>query len=74
MRHDKINLSDNVKNYRLKYGYSQSTLGKLSGVSKAAISKIEIGCANPRLSTLIGLSNAFNIKFNQLIMGIKNEY
>ncbi len=44
---------------REKFGYSQRKLGKLSGVSNAAISMIEKGSLNPTIGTMVKLLRVF---------------
>ncbi len=58
---------------RTEKGLTQSELGKMLGVSDAAISKWENGEAMPRLAKLQQLANIFNISVNELATGERNS-
>jgi transcriptional regulator with XRE-family HTH domain len=56
-----------IRYYRLKLGLSQTALGRLAGVEKAAICHIETGRRRPndrlleKLATALGVSPAFTL-------------
>ena len=52
---------------RKKMGISQSELARRSGLTGAAISKIEKGGVDPVLSTIIALSGALNTPIDVLV-------
>ena len=56
---DKV--GERLRSVRVKFGYSQRRLAKLSGVSNASISLIEKDKINPSLGTLIKLISVFEI-------------
>lgn len=59
----KIDLLGNaVKEARLHHNLTQEQLGKLIGVQKAQISKIENNFTNTRFDTVIKVFNALNAK------------
>lgn len=51
-----------IKETRLHYHLSQEQLGKLVGVQKAQISKLENNFTNARLETVLKVFNALNAK------------
>jgi len=53
-----------IKEARLKRNLTQSQLGKLIGVQKAQISKIENSLSNARLDTILKVFKALNAKVN----------
>ena len=66
---DKIPLAERIKyNFymslvesRIDCGFSQTKLAELSGLSQAAIAKIERGNANPTINTIIKLAAALDL-------------
>lgn len=56
----------NIRQYRLKYGYTQADLASLIGVSKNAISDYENGKMLPCLAVAFILVNLFDCTFYQL--------
>lgn len=55
-----------LKRLRKKLGWSQTALAKASGVSTAAVSKIESQSCDPCLSTFINIGVAFNLSLDDL--------
>ncbi len=53
-----------IKQTRLKRNLTQSELGKLVGVQKAQISKIENSISSARLETIVKVFKALNAKVN----------
>ena len=54
-------VGERLRSVRMKFGYSQRRLAKLSGVSNASISLIEKDKINPSLGTLIKLLSVFEL-------------
>ncbi len=57
-------LAETIKAARLNQQLSQEALGKLVGVQKSQISKIENNFTDARLSTLLKIFDALNVKVN----------
>ena len=57
-------LAETIKAARLNQQLSQEALGKLVGVQKSQISKIENNFTDARLSTLLKIFYALNVKVN----------
>jgi DNA-binding XRE family transcriptional regulator len=57
-------LAGTIKAARLNQQLSQEALGKLVGVQKSQISKIENNFTDARLSTLLKIFDALNVKVN----------
>ena len=53
-----------IKEARLHYNLTQEQLGKLVGVQKAQISKLENNFSSARLETVLKVFNALNAKVN----------
>ncbi|MEW5995817.1 MAG: CBS domain-containing protein [Candidatus Hadarchaeota archaeon] len=54
-----------VKPARLRAGLTQSKLAEMAGVTQAYIAKIESGGADPRVSTLVRISDAIDRVFSK---------
>ena len=59
-----ILLGFNLKMARLKNKLSQEQVSKITGIEQADISKIENGCANPTLATIIKLTHCYRKTIN----------
>ena len=57
-------LGDMIRKVRLKRNLTQEELGKLIGVQRAQISKLENNFTNARFDTIIKVFNALNAKVN----------
>lgn len=57
-------LGSAIKEARLHHNLTQEQLGKLVGVQKAQISKLENNFTNARFDTVIKVFNALNAKVN----------
>lgn len=61
-------LSENLKHYREKKGYSKLRLARESGLSARCIEHIEYGKAkNPRMLTLEKISRVLDVSIENLI-------
>lgn len=56
-----------IKEARLYHNLTQEQLGKLIGVQKAQISKLENNFTNARFDTVIKVFNALNAKVNFMV-------
>ncbi len=67
------NLAANLIALRKTKGLSQLALAKLAGTTRATITLIESGAANPNLSTLTKLCGALNMSLDELISSPRAE-
>ena len=67
-----MSMSDNIRRYRLKAGMHQTDLGKALGVTAQAVSKWELGKAEPDKGSIETMCNLFGITANEL-MDIKTD-
>jgi DNA-binding XRE family transcriptional regulator len=65
-------LGQTIKNIRLEQNLTQEELGKLVGVKKAQISKIENSLNDARFDTILKVFRALNVKIN-FNLEIKNK-
>lgn len=68
-----IGLSRRIRLEREARGWSQAHLAGASGVSKAAISKIERGEMSPTASTLVRLAGAFGLTLAGLLLKAEQD-
>lgn len=52
---------------RIKEGMSQMDVGALVGIDRENVRKYEKGLQEPRLSTIVKFSKAFEIDYNELL-------
>jgi transcriptional regulator with XRE-family HTH domain len=60
-------LASNVRRMRVARSLSLSELARLTGMSKATLSGIEAGRANPTAETLAGLAQALRVQIAELL-------
>lgn len=77
--HDKtenisISIGNKIKQLRVTRNISLNELSKLSGVSKAALSKLESGNTNPRVDTLDAIASALRVPISDLLAGNTKIY
>lgn len=60
-------IGDNLRRLRAERGFSLDTLARESGVSKSRLGQIERGEANPSISTVWQIANAFRVEFSALV-------
>ncbi|MCI9354223.1 MAG: helix-turn-helix transcriptional regulator [Firmicutes bacterium] len=70
-----INIGNNLKTLRKRFGYSQSELvAKLqlmgSNMSRSTYSKIETGTRNIRISDFIALKQIYDVDFSEFFIGL----
>lgn len=66
-----------LKELRIKYGYTQSQLGKKINLDGSAIHKYEKGLREPTITALTQLANLFNVTIDYLLGNsddIDNEF
>jgi transcriptional regulator with XRE-family HTH domain len=63
-------LARNVAAARADLGLSQTQVSKRSGVHVTEVSRIERGLRDPRLSTIVRLAHALEVKPAQLFDGL----
>jgi transcriptional regulator with XRE-family HTH domain len=61
----------NLKSIRVQRGLSQADLAYRAKLDQTAISRLELGLREPRLSTVVALANALDVKSAELIPGVK---
>jgi transcriptional regulator with XRE-family HTH domain len=66
-------VSGNLRRLRQAAGLSQSTLAKLSGVSRGMIVAVEAGAANISLASLDKIAAAMNVGFVDLVRNPERE-
>lgn len=64
---ENITLSENLKKLRKEKGLTQAMFAELFAVTPQAVSKWELGTSEPDISTLVKISNFFNITINELL-------
>lgn len=64
------NLNINIKNLRIKLGFSQEDLAKRLNVSSQAVSKWENGESKPSIDTLVQISRIFHTSLDSLVTGV----
>ena len=62
-------ISENLRRYRKKGGYSQEKLAELTGISKMSIRRYEAGDRQPKLETLEKIATALGIDTWELCEG-----
>lgn len=67
------NIAQNLTSLREKKGFSQTTLAKISGTTRASIALLESGSANPTLDILLKISQALKISIDELISSPRAE-
>ncbi len=66
MNEDKLELKNNLKEYRTQSGLSQTQLAEMVGVSRNTISSIETGQFNPTAKLALILCIALDKKFEEM--------
>lgn len=62
----KVQIGNNLRAERSRLNWSQEELAEKAGLQRQHISKIEKGLIDMRISTLVPILQALNIKFEQL--------
>lgn len=63
----KVTFSENLKSIRKNQELSQESLADLMGIQRAQVWRWENGNGNPRLDTLIKLSEILNVDVSELV-------
>jgi transcriptional regulator with XRE-family HTH domain len=61
----------NLRSARERSRLSQAALGRQAGISASEVSRLEAGEREPRLSTILRLSEALDIGGDELIRGVR---
>jgi len=62
-------LGKNIKKFRIKANLTINELSKKVKISKTTLTKIELGQANPLISTLLKISKALKVEVSDLCIG-----
>lgn len=62
-----MSYSENIRNLREKYGYSQAELGRYAGVSQQAVDRMERGIIVPNAFTAIEIARKLNTTVEELM-------
>lgn len=65
--------SADVKRRRKELGYSHETLADKAGVTRQAISKIEAGESDLRLTTMLRIAAAFDLRLSDMMLPVEAE-
>lgn len=66
-----MNISEEIKNQRLKNNLTQEQLSKILNVSRSTVSSWEVGRNYPDLETIVAISDLFDISLDKLLRGDK---
>jgi len=72
----KLKLSENIKAYRKRLGFTQEQLAEILGVSSGAVHKWEAALSVPDISLIAAMSELFNISIDALlghVLTLRNE-
>lgn len=64
-----MNISEEVRNQRLKNNWTQEQLAEILNVSRSTVSSWEVGRNYPDLETIVALSDLFEISLDELLKG-----
>lgn len=62
---------ENLRATRLQRGLSQEALGNAAGLHRTEVSLLERAAREPRLSTIVKLARALNVRPGRLLDGIE---
>lgn len=62
-----MSIADNIKRLRETYGITQEELGAIAGVSDKAVSKWELGYAEPRMGAVQRIADHFHVSKASLL-------
>lgn len=68
-----MELSENLKNYRMASGLSQKQLSKTLHIARQSISRWELGQATPTEENLAALANVYGVSVDELRYGKGEE-
>ncbi len=66
-----MNISEEIKNQRLKNNWTQEQLAEILNVSRPTVSSWEVGRNYPDLETIVSISDLFEISLDELLRGDK---
>lgn len=62
-----VYVGERLKALRIRRALTQEELAQIAGLSKNAVNRLEVGKAEPRMSTLRKLAKALNVDPSELI-------
>lgn len=62
-----MTIGENIKRIRKEKGLTQKKLGQLSGINEVQLRQYELGKSNPKIETILKISNALNVNIAELI-------
>ena len=62
-----MNFSENLKTFRLQFGYTQTQIGDKIGIRPSNISDWENGKSRPEYENLIKLADIFDVTLDELL-------
>ena len=62
----RFSLSSNLRSLRIHFGLTQDEVGKLCGFTKQAVSRWEVGTAEPSYAVLIKLCDFYDVTLDSL--------
>lgn len=65
-------LGEVLKEYRQQSGMTQEYVAEALGVSRQAVSKWEIGAAEPSTSNLLALAKLYGVDLGELLRGVQS--
>jgi transcriptional regulator with XRE-family HTH domain len=65
--HSALCVGQNLKRLRTRRGYSLERLAKLSGVSRAMLSQIELGRSAPSINIVFKIARTFDVPFSAML-------
>ncbi|MEG0286346.1 MULTISPECIES: helix-turn-helix transcriptional regulator [Vagococcus] len=66
-----MNISEEIKNQRVKNKWTQEQLADILNVSRSTVSSWEVGRNYPDLETIVAISDLFEISLDELLRGDK---
>lgn len=66
-------IGDNIREFRLKYGYDQSELAEKLHISNKTVSSWELGRSEPRMGMIEDMCKIFHCTKSELIDGITHN-
>jgi transcriptional regulator with XRE-family HTH domain len=68
-----VMIGDNIREFRLKYGYDQSELAEKLHISNKTVSSWELGRSEPRMGMIEDMCKIFHCTKSELIDGATNN-
>ena len=65
--------AENLKNERIKKGYTQGEMSKIAGICRVSLNRYEVGLAFPRIENIPKLLKALDVDINYMLMAHKEN-